>query len=94
MSKMSVIELYRLGQDLFDFSDLTWGHPLTHWTTHPPKNQPMGGGVSTNHKSWNRIELSQLGQDLFYCYSFDMIPPIDPLTHPTTHIPTHEWECL
>ena len=30
MSKMSIIELSRLGQDLFDFSDLTWTHPLTH----------------------------------------------------------------
>ena len=27
--------------------------------------QPIGGGVSTNQKSSNRIELSQLGQDLF-----------------------------
>ena len=45
----------------------------------------MGGGVSTNHKSLNRIELSQLGQDLFNCYSFDLTPPIDQLTHPTTH---------
>ena len=39
--------------------------PLTHPTTHTP---PMGvgvGGVSTNLKSSNRIELSQLGQDLF-----------------------------
>ena len=31
---MSIIELSRLGQDLFDFSDLTWGHPLTHLSTH------------------------------------------------------------
>ena len=38
----------------------------------------MGGGVSTNHKSLNRIELSQLDQYLFNCYSFDVIPPIDP----------------
>ena len=30
MSKMSIIELSQLGQDLFDFSGLTWGHPLTH----------------------------------------------------------------
>ena len=45
----------------------------------------MGGGMSTNHKSSNRIELSRLGQDLFNCYSFDLIPSIDPLTHPTTH---------
>ena len=35
MSKMSVIELSQLGQDLFDFSDLTSGHPLTHPLTHP-----------------------------------------------------------
>ena len=32
--KMSIIELSRIGQDLFDFSDLTWGHPLTHSSTH------------------------------------------------------------
>ena len=96
MSKMSIIELSQLGQDLFDISDLTWAHPLTllsthrylqtksnnisissnfiklviwpdpthsptHWSIHPP----IGTGVSTNHKSSNRIELSQLGQDLF-----------------------------
>ena len=42
----------------------------------------MGGGVSTNHKSLNRIELSRLGQDLFNCQSFDLTRPIDPLTHP------------
>ena len=34
MSKMSIIELSRLGQDLFDFSGLTWGHPLTQSSTH------------------------------------------------------------
>ena len=32
--KMSIIELSWIGQDLFDFSDLTWGHPLTHSSTH------------------------------------------------------------
>ena len=32
--KMSIIELSQIGQDLFDFSDLTWGHPLTHSSTH------------------------------------------------------------
>ena len=42
----------------------------------------MGGGVSTNHKFLNRIELSRLGQYLFNCYSFDVIPPIDPPNHP------------
>ena len=34
----------------------------------PPTHPPMGRGVSTNHKSSNRIELSQSGQDLFNCY--------------------------
>ena len=28
---------------------------------------PMGGDVSTNHKSSNRIELCPLGQDLLNC---------------------------
>ena len=73
------------------FSNMTWPHPLTHWTTHPPTH---GWGVSTNHKSSNRIELSQLSQDLFNCYSFDLTPTIDPLTHPTTHTPNHGWGCL
>ena len=51
----------------------------------------MGESVSTNHKSSNRIELSQLGQDLLNFLSFDLTPPIDPLTQPTTHTPTHGW---
>ena len=34
MSKMSIIELSPSGQDLFDFSGLTWAHPLTHPSTH------------------------------------------------------------
>ena len=33
----------------------------------PPNDPHMGGGVSTNHKSSNRIELSRLGQDLLNC---------------------------
>ena len=45
-------------------SHLTWPHPLTHWPTHPPTHPPMAEGVSTYHKSSNRIELSWLGQDL------------------------------
>ena len=32
--KMSIIELSWLGKDLFVFSDLTWGHPFTHPSTH------------------------------------------------------------
>ena len=75
-------------------SHLTWPHPLTHWPTQPPTHPPMGGGVTTNHKSSKRIELSRLGQDLFNCKSFDLTPSIDPLTHPTTHTPTHGWGCL
>ena len=51
----------------------------------------MDGAVSTNHKSSNRIELSQLGQDLFNFKSFDLIPPIDPLTHPSTDTPLGMW---
>ena len=31
----------------------------------PLINPPITGGVSTNHKSSNKIELSQIGQDLF-----------------------------
>ena len=38
---------------------------LTHPSTQPPIHPPIGGGVSTNHKSSNRIELSRLGPDLF-----------------------------
>ena len=45
----------------------------------------MGEGVSTNHKSSNRIELSKLGQDLLNFLSFDLTPPIDPPNHPSTH---------
>ena len=33
-NKMSKIELSQLGQDLFDFSGLTWAYPLTHPCTH------------------------------------------------------------
>ena len=44
----------------------------------------MGGGVSTNHKSSNRIELSQLGQDLL---NFSALILPHPLTHPPTHPP-------
>ena len=41
--------------------------PLNHSSIKPPMHLPMGGGVCTNHKSSNRIELSQLGQDLLSC---------------------------
>ena len=58
-----------------------WPDP-THWSIHPP----IGVGVSTNHKSSNRIELSQLGQDLLNFWWFDLTHQ---LTHWTTHPPTH-----
>ena len=51
----------------------------------------MGGGVSTNHKSSNRIELFWLGQDWLNFKSFDLTPPIDPPIQPPTHTPTHGW---
>ena len=38
--------------------------PPIYLLINPPIHPPIGGGVSTNHKSSNRIELSQLGQDL------------------------------
>ena len=121
---MSIIELSQIGQDLFDFSDLTWGHPLTHssthrylqtksnyinkfnwdpthWPTHPPTHPPMGGcvgeGVSTNHKSSNRIELSRLGQDFKNFLVFWPDPthqPTHPSTHPPNYTPTHGWGSL
>ena len=43
-------------------------HKPTHWPTHPPNHPPIhlskGWSVSTNHKSSNRIQLSQLDDDL------------------------------
>ena len=40
-------------------------HDPTNWPTHQPIHPATGGGVSTIHKSSNRIELSWLGEDLF-----------------------------
>ena len=40
-------------------------NPPIHPSTQPPIHLPIGWGVSANHKSSNRIELSQLGPDLF-----------------------------
>ena len=65
---------------------IIWPDP-THWPTEPliHPHTYHAWGVSTNHKSSNRIELSRLGQDLFNCYSFDVISPIDPPIDPHTH---------
>ena len=57
--------------------------PTTHTPTH-------SWGVSANHKSSNRIELSWLGQDLFNFEWFDMAPPINPSIHPPTHQTIHQ----
>ena len=49
----------------------------------------MGGEVSTDFKSSNGIELSQLGQDLFDIKQYDLTPPIDPLNHSSTQLSMH-----
>ena len=54
----------------------------------------MGGGVSTNHKSSNRTELSWFSQQFLNFYWFDLTPPINPLTHPQNNTPTHGWGSL
>ena len=48
----------------------------------------MGRGVSTNHKSSNRIELSKLHQ-IYSIFSNDLTPPIDPLSHSSIKPPMH-----
>ena len=54
------------------FIVLTWSHinPPTHQIIHPP----MGGGVSTDSKSSNRIEISWLVQVLLNFYWFQVSP--------------------
>ena len=54
----------------------------------------MGGGVSKNHKSSNRIELSWFSQQFLNFLCFDLTPPINPPTHPPNHTPTHWWGSL
>ena len=64
---------------------MTWPHPID-----PPMGGAVGGGVSTNHKSSNRIELSQLGQDFFKFLVFWLDSTHQP-THPPNNTPTHGW---
>ena len=52
------------------FNDLTWPHPLTHPSTHQTIHTPIGGGVSTDFKSSNTIEISRLVQILLNFYWF------------------------
>ena len=68
---------------------MTWPHPLTHPSTQPPTHPhpPMGGSVSTNHKSSNRIELSWFSQQFSNFKWFDLIPPINPPTHQIIQLP-------
>ena len=47
------------------FSKLTWPQPLTNPSTQPTIHPLRDGGISTNHKSLNRIKLSSKDQDLF-----------------------------
>ena len=61
----------------------------THYPTHPPIHPPIGEGVSTNHKSSNRIELSWLGQDLLNVW----VIWHDPTNQPS-HPPTKRWRSL
>ena len=49
---------------------MTWPHPLTHPSTHQPMHPPIGGGVSTDFKSSNRIKISGLVQILLHFYWF------------------------
>ena len=55
-----------------------------YWHTYQPTTHTpiLGWGVSTNHKSSNRIELSLLGKDLLNFWSFDLTRPIDLPIHP------------
>ena len=53
---------------------MTWSHPLKHIltqpSTQPPIHPAIGGGVSANYKSSNRIEIYRLVQVLlnFECF--------------------------
>ena len=71
---------------------MIWREP-THWPTHLPNHPPIhlskGGSVSTNHKSSNRIELSQLDQVLLKFLWFHMFRPTNPPIHPPTHQKKH-----
>ena len=76
---------------------MTWPHPLTHPSIQPPTHPPMGGGVSTNHKSSNRIELSWFSQHFLNFLVFWPDPthqPTYPPTHPPNYTPTHGWGIL
>ena len=76
---------------------MIWHEP-THWPTHPPNHPSIhlskGGSVSTNHKSSNRIELSQLDQVLLKFLWFHMFRPTNPPIHPPKKTPIDGWGIL
>ena len=56
---------------------------------HPPIHLSKGGSVSTNHKSSNRIELSQLDQVLLKFLWFHMFRPTNLPIHPPNQKKIH-----
>ena len=91
---------------------MIWPDP-THQPTHPPTYQiihpPMGGGVSTDFKSSNRIEISRLVQVLLNFDWFWESPPgglgggwmgvgggerVHPHAHACAHMHAHAHACM
>ena len=50
-------------------------NPPIHPPTHQPMHPPIGGGVSTDFKSSNRIKISRLVQILLHFYCFGTPTP-------------------
>ena len=75
------IEWSQLGQDLFDY--FIW--VIWHDTTHQPTQPPIGGGVSTNHKSSNRVWIISISLRFLLIWH----DPIHQLTRQPTHILIH-----
>ena len=59
------------------------------WKLRDTECTTIGGSVSTNYKSSNRIELSWLSQVLFYFIMIWHEP-----THQPNYTPTHRWGSL
>ena len=62
-----------------------WPDP-THWPSQLPAHQSMGGVVSTNYKSSNKIELSWF-INLLVIWPDPTHQPTQPPTHQTMHPP-------
>ena len=80
LNYLNYVKIYKI------VSHVTW---LTHWPTKPPTH-PLMGGVSLQITNL-QTELNYLDQVKTYSIVSHLTwpPPIDPLTHPTTHTPTH-----